>query len=63
MLDPDICPACNQRLLPKIQPSSGATARCCQGCTAIFEIKDGQHGERLDQDVAKKEQAREAKRT
>lgn len=55
MLEADVCPACYQRLLPKIDPLTKATARCCQGCTAVFEIKDGQHGERLDQDVRQEE--------
>lgn len=55
MVESDLCPRCKERLLPKIEPGSKATARCCQGCGQVFEIKslDAEH---LDQDVKKESQ-------
>lgn len=53
ILESDVCPKCKERRLPAIEEGTKATARCCQRCGQIFEIKDGKHVEHLDQDVKK----------
>jgi uncharacterized Zn finger protein len=39
MFEPDKCPHCGKRAMPAIRPESKATARRCQECGYVAELK------------------------
>jgi uncharacterized Zn finger protein len=39
MYEPDKCPHCGKRAMPAIRPESKATARRCQECGYVEELK------------------------